>query len=118
MSAINTICHFEIPTTDFARSKSFYEALFGWQIEIMPAMDYAAFSCAGGVGGGFNLVDVINRQGIQVYIYVEDIPTVLEKAKALGGEILREKTEIGGGHGCFAFFADCCGAQIGVWSKE
>ncbi len=117
MLASNTLCHFEIPSTDFLKSKAFYEALFGWKVELMPTMDYAAFSNEGGLSGGFNLVDSVSRKGIQIYIFVDDIPKVLARACELGGEVLREKTEIGGGHGCFAFLADTCGAQVGIWSR-
>jgi predicted enzyme related to lactoylglutathione lyase len=28
------ICHIEIPTTDLAKSKAFYENVFGWKVEV------------------------------------------------------------------------------------
>ncbi len=118
MLATNTLCHFEIPSSDFVRSKAFYEALFGWKVEIMTESNYAAFRNDGGLSGGFNPVESITRDGIQIYIYVDEIEATLAKAVSLGGQILREKTEIGGGHGCYAFLADTCGAQIGVWARE
>ncbi len=115
---MNMICHYEIPSTDFAKSKAFYEGLFGWTIQVMPDESYMMFGEAGqGVGGGFNKVEAVGSEGIQIYIEVEDIPAILAKAKELGGDLLIDKTAIPG-HGFMAFFGDSCGVKIGLWSKE
>lgn len=116
---MHTICHYEIPSTDFAKSKAFYEGLFGWPIQEMPEMSYMVFGEGGqGVGGGFNKVETVNNEGIQVYIEVEDIPATLAKAKELGGQVVLEKTQISPEHGNMAFILDSCGVKIGLWSRE
>jgi len=116
---MNVICHYEIPSTDFDKSKAFYEGLFGWPIQAMPEMNYMVFGEAGqGVGGGFNKVEKVNNEGIQVYIEVEDIPASLTKAKELGGEVLMDKTQISPEHGYMAFILDSCGVKVGLWSKS
>ncbi|MBC8366506.1 VOC family protein [bacterium] len=115
---MNMICHYEIPSTDFDKSKAFYEGLFGWPIQVMPDMGYMMFGEAGqGVGGGFNKVETVNNEGIQVYIEVEDIDASLAKAKEIGGAVVMAKTEIPG-HGFMAFVTDTCGVKIGLWSKD
>ena len=116
---MNTICHYEIPSTDLDKSTAFYKGLFGWKIQQMPEMNYAVFGEEGkGVGGGINKVDKIDASGLKVYIEVEDIPATLASAKELGGQVTVEKTQISPEHGYFAFFKDCCGAEVGLWSKE
>ena len=119
MEVMNSICHWEMPSTDFDRSRVFYEALFGWKTQAMPEMDYMLFEVEGGVGGGFTKVDVVTDAGVIVYIRVEDIPAVLAKVPGLGGEILEEKTPVAAGEfGYIGIFRDSCGVRIGLWSKE
>jgi len=116
---VHNICHYEIPSTDFQKSKAFYEGLFGWKIEMMPEMDYAIFGVADEkLGGGFNKVDKIVNDGIQIYIEVADIPATLAKATKLGGKIVLEKRQISPEYGYMAFLLDSCGAKIGLWSRE
>jgi predicted enzyme related to lactoylglutathione lyase len=43
---MHEICHVEIPTTDFAKSKEFYETLFGWKVEVDPVTNYAMWTKA------------------------------------------------------------------------
>ncbi len=115
---MNMICHYEIPSTDFDKSKAFYDGLFGWNVQVLPDMNYAVFGEAGkGVGGGFNKVETVNNDGIQVYIEVEDIPASLAKAKELGGDVLMDKQQISEEHGYMAFVTDSCGVKIGLWSR-
>jgi uncharacterized protein len=115
---MNMICHYEIPSTDFTKSKAFYENLFGWTIQEVPDMSYMMFGEEGqGVGGGFNKVEAVVNEGIQIYIEVEDIPATLARARELGGEVQMDKSQIPG-HGFMAFIGDCCGVKIGLWSRE
>jgi predicted enzyme related to lactoylglutathione lyase len=117
--AMNSICHWDIPSTDFDKSQAFYGALFGWKFQPMPEQNYLLFMVEGGVGGGFNKVEKVSNDGIQVYILVEDIEATLAKVAELGGKTVIEKLKIGGGdHGYLATFTDSCGAQIGLWAKS
>jgi len=119
MEVMHSICHWEIPSTDFEKSHQFYEGLFGWKLHPMPEMDYLLFEVENGIGGGFNKVDSISDGGIFAYIRVEDIPAILARVPGLGGEVLEEKTPINEGvFGYQAIFRDSCGVKMGIWSRE
>jgi len=116
---MHNLCHFEIPSTDLAKSRAFYEGLFGWKVQMMPEMNYAVFQVGEDtLGGGFNPVEAVVNDGIQIYIEVADIPATLAKAKGLGGTVVLEKTPISPEFGYLAFLLDSCGAKVGLWSRE
>ena len=111
--------HFEIPSKDYERSKKFYEALFGWKVDIQPEMNYALIHVEGGTGGGFtNEAEPMTDFGCGLYFEVEDIPGTMKKAVGLGGAEVIPKTGIGGGEmGYYSVFKDPDGNLIGLWSK-
>ena len=113
---MDRLIHWEIPSTDLAKSTKFYAALFGWKTQSWSG-DYALFEVEDGVGGGIAKVDEMPEPCIDVYIRVDDIPEALKKAETLGAKVERPKTEIGGGMGFYAYFRDPCGCRIAVWSK-
>ena len=91
----HTICHLEIPTTDVKKSGEFYRKLFGWNIDYSWGSDYATFSPGEEqLGGGLDRKDKITPGKIIIYIQVDDINTMLEKAVKLGARKVQEKTEI------------------------
>ncbi len=115
---IHTLCHIEIPVTDFEKAKAFYSGLFGWKVELIPEMNYATFETGAPPGGGFQKVDKVERGGPVNYVLVEDIEATLEKAKELGaGEIIHEKTR-GGDMEWFAIFSDPDGNRVGIWQEK
>ena len=117
--ASHAIIHVELPARDLEASSDFYEKLFGWKINRSP--NYVAFQPESGPGGGFNpLADESSGQKVlikpgDVFIYVdtEDIDQTLEKAVALGGQVLIGRTEISGA-GWFAVFIDPTGNRMGL----
>ena len=113
------LCHFEIPSKDFDKSRDFYEALFGWKVDIQPEMDYALIHIEGGMGGGFtNDAEPVTKMGFGLYFEVDDIPATIAKAVVLGGAEVTPKTGIGGGEmGYYGIFKDLDGNLIGLWSK-
>jgi len=112
------LCHFEIPSKDYAKAKDFYEALFGWKIDVQPEMNYAMIHIEDGVGGGLtNEFEPGAGIGISLYFQVDDIPATLGKAVELGGQEVTPKTGIGGEMGYYAMFKDREGNTIGLWSK-
>lgn len=113
---MNRLVHWEIPSTDLAKSTKFYAALFGWKMQSRSG-DYAMFEVDDGIGGGISKVDKMSEPCIDVYVSVEDIPAALAKAETLGASVEKPKTEIGGGMGFYAYIRDPCGCRIGVWSK-
>ncbi|MCP4583138.1 MAG: VOC family protein [candidate division Zixibacteria bacterium] len=115
---MNGVCHFEIPSRDFGKAKKFYGELFNWQFNEM-GDEYLLFNPPDGVGGGFSKgTEFTEKPGIIVYIEVEDIPAIIEKAKGMGGECLHEKTQISPEHGFFAILKDLEGNQLGIWAKS
>ncbi len=112
------ICHFEIPAHDLNRIRKFYTEVFGWDTHAMDD-NYALFKAPDGPGGGFSTYQKpLENPGYNFYIEVEDIPASLEKVKANGGEVVKEKTAIGEDYGFMAFIKDSEGNTVGLWSKS
>jgi len=119
----NTFCHIEIPSTDLECCKRFYEAVFGWKVDVFPDGSYAIFSPAeggieGALGGGFDPSIPVVDGGMVAYIKVEDISAALAKVGEQGGSTVKEKTQISPEYGFYALFKDCCGNKLGLWSKD
>ncbi|NPV14659.1 VOC family protein [candidate division WOR-3 bacterium] len=114
---MNSLCYWEIPSTDIKRSAEFYARLFGWKMS-ESGENYIMFDVEDGIGGGIYKVSEMPEPAIDVYIKVADIPATLKRVEELGGKIERPKTEIGNEFGYYAFFRDPCGCRIGIWAKE
>jgi predicted enzyme related to lactoylglutathione lyase len=116
---MHDICHIEIPSTDFAKSKEFYEKLFGWEIEIDKEMNYAIWDAPEGPGGGFNPVkEPCNYEEgcCLVYIMVESVDAKVSEIKRAGGTIITPKTPFGD-YGWYAVFKDTAGGVVALWES-
>jgi len=115
----HTICHLEIPTTDVKKSGEFYNKLFGWKIDYNWGKDYAVFSTGEGQlsGGGLDRKDEITSGNIIIYILIDDINAMLEKAVRLGAKKVKERTEIPD-VGWFGLFTDLDGNTIGLFTPK
>lgn len=109
------VTHFEIMAKDGQRSRDFYSGLFGWKIEVMPEMGYGMVNTAVkmGINGGIGQVDGNGRPGVTFYVQVEDIQAALDKAAALGGNIIVPVTDVPGAV-TFAQFSDPDGNVVGL----
>jgi predicted enzyme related to lactoylglutathione lyase len=115
---LNSVCHVEIKTTDLEKTGEFLSGLFGWEFQKLEP-GYWVFPAPEGPGGGIEKVDApAGTGGIQLYIHVGSIEETIEKARSLGGETEKPKTEIGGGHGFYALLKDPGGTVIGVWQAQ
>jgi predicted enzyme related to lactoylglutathione lyase len=103
--------HLELATDDVARARSFYAGLFGWKMTETP-MDYTLFSTGKAPGGGIFQRPPEVPVGWSAYVGVKDAAATLEKAKALGGTVLRERTLISPEFGHFAVLRDPTGAVL------
>ena len=113
------ICHLEIPSRDFAKAKKFYGDLFNWQFEEIKDWNYLIFRTPDGVNGGFDQsLEIASKPGHVFYIEVEDVAETLKKAGELGGETIKDKTQISPEFGYMAFVKDLDGNQMGLWSKK
>jgi len=120
----NLISIVEIPTADFPRAVTFYEAILDLEIEttemggikmgLFPASDESVF------------VQLINgsdykpsSDGTVVYLNGGDnLQMVADKIEANGGKIVVPKTEIGPEMGFYAIFIDTEGNKLGLHSSN
>ncbi|MBW8314047.1 MAG: VOC family protein [Hydrogenophaga sp.] len=113
---------FEIPATDFARAKAFYETVLGRAIETMTmgpsTMGFLSMS-PDSVGGAIVQGEgaVPSRTGTLVYLNGgEDLAPMLARVESAGGSVVVPKTDIGSGFGFFAHFIDTEGNKVGLHS--
>lgn len=118
----HAISWFEIPVTDFARAKAFYEALLGRPVEVMTmgssTMGFLSTS-PDAVGGAIVHGDgtAPSQSGTLVYLNGgDDLAVVLARVQPAGGTVAVPKTEIGNGFGFFAHFIDTEGNRVGLHS--
>ena len=115
---MNGICHIELPCADINKMKDFYGAVFGWETEIIPQMDYGMWKAPEGVNGGFakNLKPAAKDSGVLFYIQVSDIEGSLKKIEQNGGKMVKGKTDIPN-IGQYAIFRDVSGNDIGIFKE-
>ncbi|UJW78833.1 VOC family protein [Hydrogenophaga sp. SL48] len=113
---------FEIPVTDFARAKAFYETVLGRPIETMTmGPSTMGFLSMGpdSVGGAIVLEEgaTPSRSGTLVYLNGgDDLAPTLARVEGAGGSVTVPKTDIGSGFGFFAHFIDTEGNRVGLHS--
>ncbi len=119
---VNPVIWFEIPVTDMARGQAFYEAVFGFRLEIVDSGErqMAMFPMEmNAIGAGGALVkgkeNVPSHTGTIIYFAVPDITATLAKVAAHNGKTLVPKTDIGQ-YGFFGLFEDSEGNCIGLHS--
>lgn len=111
------IVHVEIPAVDPDAAGTFYQKLFGWNIQSMPEMNYTMWESEGGDAGGFPKVSDDNPAGqVTVYIHSDDIDADLKKVEELGGRVLHPKSEIPQ-TGWFGVFQDPTGNVMAVYTS-
>lgn len=115
---------FEIPVSNFARAKSFYEKVLGTTIETMemgPVTMGMLSTDQDAVGGAIVHGDggSPSTNGTLVYLNGgDDLAPMLARALQAGGAVLVPKTEIGNGFGFFAHFSDSEGNKVGLHSMK
>ena len=125
MTKASAICHMEIPTTDLARSKTFYEDVFGWSgqhhegklyhVSAVPGDDGEGYSASGGFEPDHE--PVRDARGVILYLECADVTAHLAQIEAAGGEAVKAKTKIGDDYGYIGLFRDPSGNLLGVWSR-
>ena len=122
----NSLNWFEIPVTDMARAKHFYQVAFGIHMDEENMMDIqmAYFPFAPGSGkasGALAKSDfhVPSEYGAVIYLNANpDISEVLERIQSEGGKIVMPKTHINEQIGYMAFFIDTEGNRVGVHAQQ
>ncbi len=118
----NVPAWFEIPTEDLSRAQQFYETVFAQPLKRekfgggdMVVLRGGAKPNSSGALVAFEDVRP-SVQGSIVYIGVDNLTPVLERAQAHGGDTLVPRTALPEGMGYFAQFRDCEGNRVGLWS--
>ncbi len=122
----NALNWFDIPVTDVARAKTFYETIFG--IEMFTANMQGAemvffpdTSASGKVSGA--LVKSESRkpspEGVTIYLNANPVlQDVLNRVEAAGGKVLLHRTVITEEIGVMAFFLDTEGNRLGLHANK
>lgn len=120
----NVLNWFEIPVTDFARAKKFYEAVLGSPVTELPMgpITMGMFSADPSVVGGAIVHEegsAPSTTGTRVYLNGgPDLAPMLARVAPAGGRVEVPKTEIGGDFGYFALFIDTEGNRVGLHSMQ
>lgn len=120
----NALNWFEIPMTDVARAKKFYETIF--EIEMfqmsMGGMEMIMFPMqAPHSGGGLakSEMHIPSTTGSLIYLNANpDMQPILDRIEANGGKITMPKTKITDEIGFMAFFIDSEGNSVGLHSGK
>jgi predicted enzyme related to lactoylglutathione lyase len=118
----NVPAWFEIPADDLDRAQRFYEQILAQPLhrECFAGTDIAVFPRGDkpNATGALICMDDCRPsvQGSIVYLSVDDLRPVLERAQAIGGDTLVERTALPAGMGFFAQLRDCEGNRVGLWS--
>ncbi len=113
----NPFVHVELNTSDVAKAKTFLSQLFDWKLEDLGAEmgNYTIINVGDGTGGGIMQHPMPGAPSMWLaYVLVDDIEGSTRKAKALGGTVMKEKTEVPG-MGWLAIIVDPTGAMLGLW---
>ena len=111
---------YELMTPDLEAAKRFYHEVVGWTAQDMP-MENGAYTVleadGAGMGGAMPLGEEHKAHGVPpnwtAYICVDDCDAAAEKAKALGGSVMRPPGDIPG-IGRFAIIADPQAATLAL----
>lgn len=118
----NALTWFEIPTTDMARARGFYEAMLDAKlIEYPGAEPCFIFPHEGGSVSGALVTRAGQEpsgQGTTVYLNVDGkLDASLERAQAAGAKVVVPRTQIPGGFGFYACMIDSEGNHVGLHSR-
>lgn len=115
-----TFCWVDLLTHDPAGSQAFYGGLFGWTFEDAVDIAGAGASVIARLDG-HDICGIVQQSGRpscwRSWISVDDLDGSIERARSLGGELIREPVDISDG-GRSASLRDPIGASFGLWESE
>lgn len=121
------VAWFEIPVTDMARAKAFYEKVFDIEIRVqqLNELEMGWFPMVPGKPGAPGTLIKhpefyypSAEQGCLVYFQCQDVQVQLDRISALGGEVLQPKKLIAEGMGYMGLFLDCEGNRVALYSQH
>jgi len=117
---MSAIAWFEIPATDIARARRFYEAIFAFE---MKPLDLGALQMALFPAGGGALCQQAAaykpsaEAGPLVYLAAApDLAIVLGRVEKAGGKVVVQKRQISPDYGYMAVFLDSEGNRVALHS--
>ena len=119
----NALNWFEIPVTDVARAKQFYETVFDIEMQSLDMMgtQMEMFPSQSPKSGGALVKSPDHKpstEGSVIYLNANpDLQLVLDRIESAGGKITLPKTGIGE-NGNMAFFLDTEGNLVGLHSMQ
>jgi predicted enzyme related to lactoylglutathione lyase len=115
------VAWFDLTTNDIAKSKDFYERLFGWTFSPLKETDLAVEIVSDGTSIGTLRVasgEISQFNGV-VYIQVTDLPGLCRKAEELGGKLLPGfPFDLPDGRGAIGLVIDPSGHPVGMYSRK
>jgi predicted enzyme related to lactoylglutathione lyase len=109
----NGVTYLRIPAPDPRQTATFYQAVFGWQVDTSHANPSFADGTGHVIGHFVSDLLVVGEAGVLPYIYVDSVRDTLARVTANGGEIARQPYEEG--DLIVALFRDPAGNVIGLW---
>ena len=110
----NRIDYIEFPATDIAKTKAFYEKVFGWKFTDY-GPDYTSFE-DGRITGGFSKEGKVAQGGPLVVLYASDLAGMEARVKQAGGTIVKDIFPFPGGRRFH--FTDPSGNELAAWSEK
>ena len=109
------IDYVEFPANDIAKTKTFYQQVFGWKFTDY-GPDYTSFE-DGRISGGFTKEGrVAQGCGPLIVLYAGDLSGMESKVRQAGGTIVKDIFSFPGGRRFH--FTDPSGNQLAVWSDK
>lgn len=116
----NPFVHVELMTNDVGKAKAFYGKLFDWKLDDMPMpeMTYTMIRVGEGTGGGLMPNPIPGAPSMFVpYVLVDDLKAAKTKAVSLGGNVMKDITEVPNA-GSFVIINDPTGGVLGLWQQK
>ena len=109
-----TFCWVDLGTNDMAGAKAFYDGLFGWEFDDLPATEQGTYSTCRLRGRAVaGLYDGAEQPEWGSSISVDDVDRVTVRVRELGGRVLVEPFGTPGG-GRVATVRDPAGAEVSL----
>jgi hypothetical protein len=122
------VVHFEIPLDNVERGHKFYKEVFGWQLDLLPDLNYAMVRTTesdeqgmpkgpGAINGGMAKRGEMLRSPT-ITIMVDDIVATGSVIEKHGGKVVQKRMPIGDGSmGFTGYFKDSEGNLIGLFER-
>ena len=122
----NALNWFEIPATDINRAKTFYDTIFGINMDVqeMMGMHMAFFPYDPGSGKASGAVvksemHKPSQEGSIIYLNANpNMDNVIDRIQSAGGQVVMPKTKISDDIGHMAFFIDSEGNKMALHSQN